>query len=125
MNRGRTIGYWVCTGVIFLTQGASGVLDLIGAESIVEGITALGYPAYVLTILGVWKLAGVVTLVLPGFPLIKEWAYAGFFFDFSGAAASHAMNGDGVAMVAPPVVGIAILVTSYVLRPPSRRLVTS
>lgn len=121
-NKGRIIGYWICTGIICLTQGASGVMDFSGFAPIVEGITALGYPQYVLYILGFWKLAAVAALLSPGLPLVKEWAYAGLFFDFTGAFASHALHGDGIDLLAPPLVLLAILAGSYFLRPASRRL---
>ena len=121
-NKGRLIGYWVLTGIVVLSQGASGIADMIGAAPMVEGVTALGYPAYILLILGPAKLLGAVALAYRGAPVIKEWAYAGFTFDFLGAAASHALHGDGIGNIAPPLVLLAILAGSYVLRPESRRL---
>lgn len=120
-GKGKLVGYWILTALIVFSQGASGVMDLTGAEQIVTAVTDLGYPAYVLMILGVWKLLGVITLAVPGHPKLKEWAYAGFFFDFTGAAASHALHGDGVAMIAPPLVLCAVLFGSYKLRASSRR----
>ena len=124
-GKGRLIGYWICTGIICLSQGASGVMDFIGAEPVAEGIAALGYPPYVLYILGFWKLAAVPALLVPGWRLLKEWAYAGLFFDFTGAFASHTLNGDGIELLAPPIILLAILAGSYVLRPASRRLTAS
>lgn len=115
-------GYWVATGIIVLTQGASGVMDFLGAAPVVEAVTALGYPPYVLHILGFWKLAAVPALLVEGFPRVKEWAYAGLFFDFSGAFASHALNGDPVPNLMPPLVMTGVLLASYRLRPASRRL---
>ena len=97
---------------------------LTGAEGPVEGVVGrLGYPLYFLTILGSFKLAGVVTLAAPGLPRLKEWAYAGFAFDFIGAAASHVLHGDGLDKIAPPLVILSVLVGSYLLRPGERRLV--
>ena len=87
-SKGRLIGYWIFTALICLSQGASGIMDLIGAEPVASGIAALGYPSYVLYILGFWKLAAVPALLVPGLPLLKEWAYAGFFFDFVGGMRS-------------------------------------
>ena len=121
-SKGAVIGYWIATAVICLSQGASGIMDFIGAAPVVDGITALGYPTYVLYILGFWKLAAVPALLMPGFKLVKEWAYAGLFFDFTGAFASHAMNGDGIQLLAPPLVLTGVLAASYLLRPASRRL---
>ena len=87
-----------------------------------KGVTALGYPAYLLYILGPAKLAGSFVLAFPGLPRLKEWAYAGFTIDFLGAAASHGLHGDGFGMIVAPLVALAILMGSYLLRPASRRL---
>lgn len=75
-----------------------------------------------LNILGVYKLLGAIVLAVPGLKRLKEWAYAGFFFDFTGAAASHAMNGDGVDLIMPPLVLLVFVLGSYFLRPESRKL---
>jgi len=121
-SRGRTTAYWVLTALVCVSQGASGIMDLTGAASIMEGLAALGYPAYVANILGFWKLAAVVALLAPGLPLVKEWAYAGLFFDMTGAFASHSMNGDPFSLRAAPLAVLALVIGSYVLRPPDRRL---
>ena len=121
-GKGKLIGYWILTGLIVLSQGASGIGDLMGAEPLVEGVTSLGYPAFVLNILGPWKLLGAIVLALPGKGLWKEWAYAGFFFDLTGAFASHLMHGDGVDLLMPPLVILAFLIGSYLLRPADRKL---
>ena len=82
----------------------------------------LGYPAYFFTILGVWKLGAVIALVAPGLPRLKEWAYAGIFFNLTGAAASHAVVRDPLGNVMTPLIVLAIAMTSWALRPESRRL---
>src|SRR5882762_1874510 len=101
MTKGNKIIYWIAT--IWLASGmlSTGTLQLfkVKAEGTVAppgvyGITHLGYPTYLLTILGVWKILGVVAVLIPKFPLLKEWAYAGFFFAMSGAAISHIVSGD-------------------------------
>lgn len=121
-NKGRLIGYWILTALVVLSQGASGVMDLMGSAPVSEGIAALGYPPYLLMILGPAKLIGVAVLALPGLQRLKEWAYAGFVIDFLGAAASHTLNGDGPDLIAPALVLLAVLMGSYALRPDSRRL---
>ena len=121
-SKGKVIGFWICTVLIILSQGASGVMDLLQIGPAVEGIKALGYPTYVLYILGVAKIAGIIVIAAPGLKRLKEWAYAGFVIDFIGAAASHALNGDTIAEIMPPIVVMGILLGSYVLRPDSRRL---
>ena len=118
----RVIVFWIATVLIILSQTVSGVMDWTGYVDIVEGMTKLGYPLYVLKILGTWKILGAIALAIPGVLRGKEWAYAGFFFDFTGAAASHGLNGDSPGEIAPPLILLAILMVSYVLRPASRKL---
>lgn len=119
---GRTIAYWVTTVLIVLVLGVGGVADLMQPPQAVEAMTQLGYPVYVCTILGVWKVLGATALVLPGTPRLKEWAYAGTFFDLTGAAASHFYSHDPAGKVAIPLVITLVAVASWALRPASRRL---
>ena len=121
-SKGKLIVFWIATVLIVVSQFASGILDWIGFEPIVEGITKLGYPLYVLKILGTFKILGVIAIAIPGAKRLKEWAYAGFVFDFIGAAASHAMNGDAIGEIAPPIILLGILLVSYFLSPADRRL---
>ena len=121
-SRVRLIVFWIANGLIIVSEFASGVMDWMGAEPLVEGMKSLGYPLYVLKILGTCKLLGAIALAVPGLKRMKEWAYAGFVFDFLGAAASHALNGDGPAEIAPPIVLLAILLVSYFLCPKERKL---
>ena len=97
-------------------------MNLIRADIQKESIAALGYPEYLMTILGTAKLLGVVALLIPGVPLLKEWAYAGFTFDLLGASASHAFVGDPPMEIVLPLIILSIAVASYILRPDSRRL---
>jgi len=122
-ERKRIIGYWVLTGLVMFAETGAGFSMVSGAQATVEGMSRLGYPPYFIMILGPLKLAGVITLALPKLPRLKEWAYAGFAFDFLGAFASHALNGDGLDKLAPPLIILTILVGSYLLRPAERRLV--
>jgi uncharacterized membrane protein YphA (DoxX/SURF4 family) len=89
---------------------------------VMEGMTQLGYPAYFVLILGVWKVLGGVAVLIPRFPLLKEWAYAGMLFDLSGASASHASVGDPAAKIATPLIILGIVATSWALRPESRKV---
>ncbi|MFK7899047.1 MAG: DoxX family protein [Myxococcota bacterium] len=123
VDKKRIIAYWVLTGMVVAAESGAGFSMLTGAEGPVEGLGRLGYPLYFLTILGSFKIAGVITLVAPKLPRLKEWAYAGFAFDFIGAAASHILNGDGINKIAPPLVILSVLIGSYLLRPSERRLV--
>ncbi len=118
--RTRSIAYWIVTLFFIVGMGGSAIADLVLAPPIVEGITHLGYPVYFITLLGVWKALGVVALAAPGFPRLKEWAYAGFFFHLSGAIVSHLAVGEG-SIVAPASL-LALAVASWALRPDSRVL---
>jgi hypothetical protein len=116
------IAYWVVTGLFCAAFTAGGASHLLRVESMAESMTALGYPLYVMTILGVAKLLGVVALLAPGHPLLKEWAYAGFAFDLLGAIASHAFVGDPPSEFVGPVGLLTLGAVSYHLRPASRRV---
>jgi uncharacterized membrane protein YphA (DoxX/SURF4 family) len=118
----RSIGYWAATGLVALGFAFGGVMDALHPPDVVAGLAHLGYPVYFATLLGIWKLLGAVAIVVPGFARVKEWAYAGMFFDLSGAAVSHAASGDDVGHVLTPLVILALVIASYVLRPESRRL---
>src|ERR671931_362266 len=125
----RTAAYWMSTVFVVLELLVGGVTDLVhGRELLVTGepvvsvLAHLGYPPYLLTILGTWKLLAVAALIAPGFPRLKEWAYAGAFFEMTGAVASHLAHGDGPGSVLTLLVMAALLLVSWALRPPSRRL---
>lgn len=116
--KARTITFWAATGLFCLIMYAAGVMNLIRYPGQVESITELGYPVYLMTILGVAKVAGATALLTPKAPSkLKEWAYAGFTFDLLGASASHAFVGHGIAQIAAPLAILLIAFVSYRLRP--------
>ena len=118
----RSMSYWLMTGLFCLAMAAGGTMNLLRVEPQQVVIEKLGYPEYLMTILGVAKILGVIALLAPGFPLLKEWAYAGFTFDMLGASASHAFVSDPPMETALPLVILGIAAVSYFLRPASRRL---
>ena len=118
----RTVGYWAITGLLAVVLFGSGVGALTQQESLVEIMVHLGFPIYVMRILGAWYVSAAVALVVPGLPRVKEWAYAGVVFAMSGAFAAHLFAGDAIADWAPSLVLTSLAVASYVLRPASRRL---
>jgi uncharacterized membrane protein YphA (DoxX/SURF4 family) len=124
-SRIRTIAYWVATVIVASELGVGGVWDTLRIPYVRTVIEHLGYPTYFLVILGVWKVPGAVALLVPRFPLLKEWAYAGAFFSYTGAAASHLAVGDDADKVAGPIIFAGILVASWVMRPSPRRLTPS
>ena len=116
------IGYWASTGLLALGFALGGFTDLARGPDMRAGFEHLGYPLYLLVLLGVWKVLGAVAIVAPRFPRLKEWAYAGMFFDLSGAFVSHASVGDPAPKLIAPVVLLALLVASWALRDESRKL---
>lgn len=120
--KARHVGYWVATATVAFAFGVGGAFDVSGAPEVVAAIEHLGYPAYFAALIGVWKLLGAVAVLVPRFPRVKEWAYAGMFFDLTGAAISHAAAGDEAKAVITPLAVLAFVVASYLLRSESRRL---
>lgn len=118
----RNIGYWIAVGLFTAGYTFSAIMDLFGVGPAHVTLAALGYPAYVATILGTWKVGAVVTLLAPGLPRLKEWAYAGIVFDLTGGLASHLFHGDPLPKPIIPIVFLGVALTSYLLRPASRRL---
>jgi hypothetical protein len=116
------IAYWIATLIIALELSAGGVWDILQIAYVHDLVVEhLGYPAYFLVILGVWKIPGAVALVVPRFPRITEWAYAGAFFTYTGAVASHLAVGDGVDMWWGPLVFSGITIASWVFYSSVRR----
>jgi hypothetical protein len=123
--KGKVIGYWVCTVLIVFFMLPGGIFYLMRAPAAVEGMRQLGIPVSVVVLLGVWKVLGSIALVVPGFALLKEWAYAGIFFDLTGAAVVNAAAGGAWWHVAAPLVITLILYGSWALRPAGRRVVAA
>jgi uncharacterized membrane protein YphA (DoxX/SURF4 family) len=121
-TRARTIAFWVTTIFGPASFVIGGYLHLTRDPQVMATLAHLGYPAYFATILGVWKLLGAIAIVVPGIPRLKEWAYAGFFFDLTGAAATRAFVGDSAADILAPLVFLALVAASWALRPVSRAL---
>ena len=125
MTKTKKIIYWIATIWLALGMLSGGIVQLIGVKASVEGITHLGYPRYFVTILGTWKILGVIALLVPKFPLLKEWAYAGFFFAMSGAVISHVVSGDAMAQVFPSLFSLILITISWYFRPADRKLVST
>ena len=122
MTKTRKIIYWVATVWLSLGMMSSAVVQILALEDEVKMMTHLGYPGYFPRILAVWKILAVIVVLAPGLPLVKEWAYAGFFFTMSGAAISHAVSGDGIRDIFPSLLLLTLTVVSWYFRPPSRRI---
>jgi hypothetical protein len=116
----KTAIYWLTTGLLGLDFLAGGVFQLARAPQAIEGFAHLGYPAYFVVLLGSWKILGAIVLLVPGLPRLKEWAYAGIFFDVSAAVVSVLAVGDGVGSALLPFAFLLLTLASWALRPDSR-----
>jgi len=115
--------YWVATLWLALGMASTGIVQVLKIEEETAMMGRLGYPVYFLTILGVWKILGVVAVLVPKFPLVKEWAYAGFFFAMSGAIISHVAVADPAKELFGPSLLIVLTVTSWYFRPANRTVI--
>ena len=123
MTKACKIIYWASTIWLALGMLSTGFVQLIRMDEEVARMAQLGYADYFLTILGVWKVLGVVALLIPKFPLLKEWAYAGFFFAMSGAVFSHVARGSEAADFFGPVLLLVLTAVSWYFRPAERKLI--
>jgi uncharacterized membrane protein YphA (DoxX/SURF4 family) len=118
--KSKAIGYWVTTGIIALLIGSGGIMQVMRLPDAVAGIARLGYPLYFIVLLGVWKVLGTLAILAPRLPRLKEWAYAGIFFDLTGASVSHAASGSSAGNVVGPAILAVVVIASWALRPESR-----
>jgi uncharacterized membrane protein len=126
MSKRDKIIYWVATLWLALGMVATGIVQLLKTKEEVEKVTqSLGYPVYFLTLLGTWKMLGVVAVLIPKFPVLKEWAYAGFFFAMSGAVFSHVASGSAGKEFFGPMLLIVLTVVSWYFRPADRKVAFS
>ncbi|MGA9639670.1 DoxX family protein [Flavobacterium sp.] len=121
MTKRNKIIYWIATVWLALGMTSTGIVQLIQMKEEVDMMTLLGYPIYLLTLLGIWKILGVIAILIPKFPLLKEWAYAGFFFAMSGAVYSHIAVGDKAISLFGPVLLLILTLISWYFRPVNRK----
>jgi len=127
MTKKSKITYWIATIWLALGMVSTGAVQLLKAnegQGGAEVLTHLGYPVYLLTLLGISKLLGTIAVLIPKFPLLKEWAYAGFFFVMTGAIFSHLAVGDPIKGIFPALLLLMLTVVSWYFRPASRRTVS-
>jgi hypothetical protein len=122
MSKRNKIIYWVATVWLALGMVSTGIVQLIKMEEEVANFTRLGFPVYLMAIMGVWKILGVAAVLAPKFPLLKEWAYAGFFFAMSGAVIAHIAVGDGAQEVFGPALLLLLTTVSWYFRPTDRKI---
>ena len=122
MTKRNKIIYWVATLWLALGMVSTGIVQLMGMEEEVAMMDHLGYPKYLLAIIGTWKILGVVALLIPKFPLLKEWAYAGFAFTMIGAIVSHLAVEDGASTLFGPILLLVLTGISWYFRPVNRKV---
>ena len=125
MTKRNKIIYWIATlwlALGMLVVGTGQLFKMKAGQGGVDMITHLGYPIYLLTLLGIWKVLGVLAVLIPKFPLLKEWAYAGFFFVMSGAIFSHIAIGDPLSAIFPSSLLLILTVVSWYFRPADRKI---
>ena len=127
MAKRNKIIYWIFTlwlALGMVSTGAGQLLKWKEGQGAVDSITHLGYPVYFLTLLGIWKILGVVAVLIPKFPVLKEWAYAGFFFAMSGAIFSHVAAGDSLISALPALLLLILTGISWYFRPADRKIIS-
>jgi DoxX-like family len=122
ISQKRLFVYWITTAIVALQVAAGAYFDLTGSPAFSQIAQHLGYPIYLLTILGVLRILALIALLAPRFPRLKEWTYAGLFFEYTVALTSHIVIGDGANVWIMPLIFASILIASWYLRPPSRCL---
>jgi hypothetical protein len=126
MKKTSKIIYWIATLWLSLGIISTAIVQLLKGKSgqgALDSIIHLGYPDYILPLLGVWKILGVVAILMPKLPLVKEWAYAGFFFVMLGAVYSHIASGDAIRAILPSLLLLILIIISWYLRPTERKIV--
>jgi hypothetical protein len=120
-NRNKII-YWIATGLLSFGMAGSGISQLLHQKEMEELIVHVGYPLYFMNIIGVWKILGVIVILAPGLVLLKEWAYAGFFFLMTGALISHLAVGDEGKAILGPLFQTIFIILSWYFRPSNRKI---
>jgi hypothetical protein len=116
------ISYWIVTVIIVLESTVGGAADILQVPVYLTALLHLGYPAYFSVMLGVGKMLAAAAILIPRYPRLKEWAYAGLVFQFIGAIASHIMVGSSANMLIAPFIFLCLVICSWWLRPPARRM---
>src|SRR5258707_5819249 len=123
MEKRKLIWYWIITVILSFCIFSGGLAQAMQVKGVVQGFKPLGYPLYFISLIGVWKMLGIIAILIPNFKLLKEWAYAGIFFVMSGAVISHIASGDVSIQIAAPFVLAIFTVLSWYLRPANRKII--
>lgn len=126
MEKKKLTIYWIATALMSVGMLGSGLAQISQSKDMIKLVTSLGYPVYFMYIIGTWKILGVIAILIPGFKLVKEWAYAGFFFLMTGALISHLASGDyDFKAIAGPFMQTVFIILSWHFRPVNKRMVST
>jgi len=125
MEKRKTLWYWIFTIILSFCIFSGGLAQAMQVKGVVQGFKPLGYPIYFISLIGVWKMLGIIAILIPGFKLLKEWAYAGIFFVMSGAVISHIASNDVSVQIVAPFVLAIFTVLSWYLRPADRKIIST
>jgi hypothetical protein len=123
MEKRKLIWYWIITGLLSFCIFFGGLFQTLQLQGVIQGFKPLGYPTYFISLIGIWKVLGVFAILVPGFKLLKEWAYAGIFFAMTGAVISHLASNDIHPQIIAPFVLAIFTVLSWYLRPANRKII--
>ena len=124
MEKSKLIWYWIITALLSFCIFFGGLAQAMLLQGVIQGFKPLGYPTYFISLIGIWKVLGVIAILIPKFPLLKEWAYAGIFFAMTGAVISHIASDDVKVQIIAPFMLAVFTVLSWYLRPPGRKIVS-
>ena len=122
MEKRKLIWYWISTILLSFCIFSGGLAQALQVQGVVQGFKPLGYPTYFISVIGIWKMLGIIAILVPAFKLLKEWAYAGLFFTMTGAVISHIASNDIHAQIIAPIVLAIFTVLSWYLRPADRKI---
>jgi len=125
MEKRKTLWYWIFTIILSFCIFSGGLAQAMQVKGVVDGFKPLGYPIYFISLIGVWKMLGIIAILIPGFKLLKEWAYAGIFFVMSGAVISHIASNDISVQIIAPFLLAVFAVLSWYLRPADRKIISA
>ena len=125
MEKRKLIWYWIITGLLSFSIFSGGLAQALQLPDVLKGFKPLDYPNYFISLIGIWKMLGIIAILVPGFKLLKEWAYAGLFFTMTGAVISHIGSNDIKPQIIAPVVLAAFTVLSWYLRPANRKIIVN
>ena len=123
MEKRKLIWYWIITAILSFFIFTGGLFQALHLKGVLQGFKPLGYPTYFISLIGIWKMLGVIAILIPNFKLLKEWAYAGLFFTMTGAVISHIASNDVHIQIIAPFVLAIFTILSWYLRPATRKIV--